>query len=859
MTSPMPRPTTKEAYSLIHQGILALADVEANGIAIDVNYCNRKVKQLDAKIAYLQKRTEKSDIIKAWKRHYRQDFNLDSNHQLSNILFNVFDYKPTKTTAKGNPSVDQEALEALDIPVVQDLLTIRKLQKANNTYLKNFLAGQVKGILHPFFHLHTVKTYRSCVAKGTLIEVVRDLSKNPTGTPIEKVKAGNYVYCYDDQLQLTIKKVIWAGKTGKRKVVRLHWSARGKHGYLDVTPEHRIRLVSGEYVEAQKLHGGDFRTGKQSKHAPKIQTLAMGRYKNNASLIGQTGNAKAIHDHRLVYASLIGPLTEDELVHHKDENHFNNTPLNLEKMSSSAHAILHVQKTLLSEKARQNNIAVVKEGWRTGKYNNAVKQGEDHACWIHISKFALLKMIAQNGGKIKGLPFDFEMIKKRAALFNIDLKNIKSRYDGDGRYISKGRLVRLSQDGRANVTKKLKINFYKTKQLYDFYGIDSTRRWGNQCGRFYPHNHKITRLEYLDAPVDVYDIEVEGEHNFIANEICVHNSSSEPNFQNIPKRDKLIQKLVRRAIKARPGRVLVEVDYSGVEVRAAAWYHKDPTMLKYINDPTTDMHRDMAIEIYLLDAFIKESTDAILRQGAKNGFVFPEFYGDYWRQCAKGLWTWAGMIGTKVDPKQGIKLSTGTTFGQHLINKGVRTYKQWESHIEKVENNFWNSRFPVYNKWKEQHLKRYYKKGYFDTLTGFRCTGLMAKNDAINYPVQGVAFHCLLRSLIRINQVLKDRGFKSLIVGQIHDSIIFDAVPSELNELFTLVRYLMCEEIRKVWTWIITPLDVEFSMTPIDGSWYDIREVQPMPSTCKCRVNWMAKNKDGSVECLLCGSTDLAI
>ena len=41
----------------------------------------------------------------------------------------------------------------------------------------------------------------------------------------------------------------------------------------------------------------------------------------------------------------------------------------------------------------------------------------------------------------------------------------------------------------------------------------------------------------LNKYVEVYDLEIEDYNNFIANEICVHNSSSNPNLQNVPKRD----------------------------------------------------------------------------------------------------------------------------------------------------------------------------------------------------------------------------------------------------------------------------------------------------------------------------------
>ena len=68
----------------------------------------------------------------------------------------------------------------------------------------------------------------------------------------------------------------------------------------------------------------------------------------------------------------------------------------------------------------------------------------------------------------------------------------------------------------------------------------------------------------------------------------------------------------------------MEADFGSLEVRIAACYHQDPTMIKYIKDETTDMHRDMAQQIFKLSNFDKHNrAHGILRTAAKNGFVFP--------------------------------------------------------------------------------------------------------------------------------------------------------------------------------------------------------------------------------------------
>ena len=298
-------------------------------------------------------------------------------------------------------------------------------------------------------------------------------------------------------------------------------------------------------------------------------------------------------------------------------------------------------------------------------------------------------------------------------------------------------------------------------------------------------------------------------------------SSSNPNLQNVPIRDKDAQRATRRAVRPRAGHVLVEADFSGVEVRVSACYHKDPKMLEYITDPTTDMHRDMAMECYMLEL---DEMDKTARQGAKNQFVFPEFYGSYWVNTGPGLWKWAETAKTKKGlnlikhlKKKGIT-SLGEPDNRNRVPKGTFLY-----HIREVEQRFWGERFKVYAEWKETFYKQYLRKGFFDTLTGFTCQGPMRKNEVVNYPIQGSAFHCLLQSKINTKHWIEEMGYSDHILpcGQVHDSGLFSVDPGLLDEFAQAIYYIWKDLLREQWSWIIVPLDVEIDVTPVNGSWYE--------------------------------------
>ena len=307
-------------------------------------------------------------------------------------------------------------------------------------------------------------------------------------------------------------------------------------------------------------------------------------------------------------------------------------------------------------------------------------------------------------------------------------------------------------------------------------------------------------------------------------------SSDRPNFQNIPKRDEEASNICRRALLPRPRNQLLEIDFSGLEVSIAACYHKDPTMLKYLKDPDSDLHRDMAKQIFMVDNFnAKEySEHSLLRKATKNGFVFPQFYGDYYGNNAVGLCSWVDLPRGKWASGQGIKLPGGTYISDHLISKGVKSFDDFVEHMKQIEDDFWNRRFKTYKRWKKSWIRKYHQRGYIQMLTGFICSEIMGEKEAINYPIQGSAFHCLLWTFIQVDKAAQEENWQTKLIGQIHDSIIFDVHPPELEHVAKTVHKIATEELPKAWPWIIVPLEVDMELTPIDGAWSEQESYYPM-------------------------------
>lgn len=292
-------------------------------------------------------------------------------------------------------------------------------------------------------------------------------------------------------------------------------------------------------------------------------------------------------------------------------------------------------------------------------------------------------------------------------------------------------------------------------------------------------------------------------------------SSSRPNAQNIPVRDKDANKLIRSAIIPRPGNQIIDIDFKGMEVSTAACVTQDPQLIKYLRDPSTDMHRDMAMQIFLLK---EDEVSPNARYCGKNNFVFPQFYGDWYESCAKTLWENMTDLELKVEGQ-------GTPMREHLSSNGIKSYNRFVNHIEDVQDDFWGRRFKVYNQWKQDQWKQYQKLGYIDLVTGFRCTEIMRKNMVLNRPIQGPAFHILLWTLNRLMRARDEEKWKSELIMQVHDNTVLDLVPNELDGIVKTLDTAITEELPKEWPWITVPLSVSYAITPIDGSWYTKREV----------------------------------
>lgn len=236
-------------------------------------------------------------------------------------------------------------------------------------------------------------------------------------------------------------------------------------------------------------------------------------------------------------------------------------------------------------------------------------------------------------------------------------------------------------------------------------------------------------------------------------------SSSNPNLQNIPVRED-VGREIRRAFIPSEGNLFLSADYSQIELRLAADFAADETMIDAFATGK-DIHAITAAKIFHKGN--PEDVTADERRHAKTA-NFGILYGI----SAFGL---ASRLGI---PRQEAK---------DLIDNYFRSFhtikKYMSDSVEAArEHGYAITRFGRKRRLPDINSKNPVVRGY-------------AERNAVNAPIQGTAADIIKRAMIDIYREMKDKGLKSKMIMQVHDELNFDVVPAELPVVQELVERLM--------------------------------------------------------------------
>ncbi len=654
----------------------------------------------------------------------------------------------------------------IDHQAARDLLEYRELQKKLGTYLETYASfiHPKTGRIHANFLQCRVPTGRlACVARGTLVEIAwdqsKDLARVPIGVPIENIRAGDLAYTYDENRRLTLRRVLWAGKTGHKEVLSIKWRS-GSHkreGTLEVTPDHEIRLSSGEYVRAENLKPGD-------------RVLALGRDMSGwgYSRIYATGHPGPMSEHRFVSEATNRYLPEH--VHHVDENKLNNLPENLLGMTNSEHVRHHVNGGM-DETERSRLAEIARNGWAKNRSERprSLKRGEESGRWLGLDKEWMEEVLRENVGKptafrdVHGI--DYATAQKYLEMHGIDWKVTAENFTRRGELIDH--------------------TFYEeTRQKMRVLGFDaglkasgmSSRRWKEIRARFEgvgvaPNNHEILAVERTGRFVDVYDLEVEDTHNFIAGELCVHNCTN-PNIQQIPHEDEF-----RRCFVAEEGNVLVIADYSQIELRILAEVSDDPGFVEAFQKGE-DLHRVTAATMFGVE---KGSVTKDQRTAAKR-INFGLAYG-------RGPKSLSAQLGTDEDR------------ARELIDEFFANYLKVQKYLQDTANEAMRTRTL------RTLSGRVRKFGDTSALSSMERGAL--RREAMNFPVQGSSADIAKLALGYIRQELKD--LDACLINCIHDEFVVECAQDVASEVSARMEGAMFRAGAKLLKKV--PVDVEVAVS----------------------------------------------
>ncbi len=143
--------TRREAYDLLHQGTLALAEIEANGMKVDMAYLDKAIVKTDAKVKAIEEELRNDEIYNTWRNLFGAKVNIHSPIQFRKVL-NQMGHKP-QVEYKGvvKDSVTAKALEQLDLPFARKWTRMRSLEHTKGTYLIGLRDEAIDGYFHPNF------------------------------------------------------------------------------------------------------------------------------------------------------------------------------------------------------------------------------------------------------------------------------------------------------------------------------------------------------------------------------------------------------------------------------------------------------------------------------------------------------------------------------------------------------------------------------------------------------------------------------------------------------------------------------------------------------------------------------------
>ena len=259
-------------------------------------------------------------------------------------------------------------------------------------------------------------------------------------------------------------------------------------------------------------------------------------------------------------------------------------------------------------------------------------------------------------------------------------------------------------------------------------------------------------------------------------------SSTEPNLQNIPVRTELGREL-RKFFKAAEGCVLVDADYSQIELRVLADIASDKEMIKAFTD-NVDIHTVTASQVFALPL---DMVTPIHRSRAK-AVNFGIVYGI-------GAYSLAKDIG--VTNKE----------AKAYIENYLKHYSGIDSYMKNVIERAKNEGFVETSFGRRRYLPELTASNHMTRAFGERV--------ARNMPIQGTAADIIKIAMIKVDKRLKSEGLSARLILQVHDELIVECPEFEAMQVAMILQEEMENAVK-----LSVPLIAEAS---VGKTWFDAK------------------------------------
>ena len=235
-------------------------------------------------------------------------------------------------------------------------------------------------------------------------------------------------------------------------------------------------------------------------------------------------------------------------------------------------------------------------------------------------------------------------------------------------------------------------------------------------------------------------------------------SSLEPNLQNIPVRTEL-GKGIRAAFIARPGYLLVDGDYSQIELRVLAHISGDPAMISAFNSGE-DIHRRTAAEV---------------------AGVSPEEVTPAMRSAAKAVNF--GIVYGISDFTLARNLHISRAEARDYIDRYFARYPGVKAYLDAAVSSARELGYARTLMGRRRYLPEIHSSNFNVRAFGERC--------AMNSPIQGTAADIIKLAMVRVHDAFQREGLSARLVLQVHDELMVEAPEAEVPRVQKLLRECM--------------------------------------------------------------------